>query len=170
MAQGPEIPLEQARAVARRVTDTIAPHCSRVEIAGSIRRGRPVVHDVDLVVIPIDHSKTRLAADFLALHRGERTWSVNGGKVWKFVIEGVPIDVYFATAETWALKLLVRTGSAKHNQLLAVRAQKLRMKFRADGAGIERRDGSLIPIHQEADVFEALQLPYREPAAREVPR
>ena len=44
--------LEYALPIANQVVEKLAPFCQRIEVAGSIRRRRPFVHDIDLVVIP----------------------------------------------------------------------------------------------------------------------
>ena len=44
--------LEKASKVAANLLRTLAPACHRIEIAGSIRRGKPEVKDVELVAIP----------------------------------------------------------------------------------------------------------------------
>lgn len=46
------IPLKSAQMQARDFADVIRPSCERVEIVGSVRRGRPSVADVEYVVIP----------------------------------------------------------------------------------------------------------------------
>src|SRR5688572_28680494 len=46
------LPLARARAIAEKVVDALRDHCLRIEIAGSIRRGRPECGDVDLVCVP----------------------------------------------------------------------------------------------------------------------
>jgi DNA polymerase/3'-5' exonuclease PolX len=52
MSAGVDIPLEDARAAAEDLRALLAPACDRIEIAGSVRRRRPVVHDIELVAIP----------------------------------------------------------------------------------------------------------------------
>lgn len=46
------IPLALAQVYGNLAREDIAPYCERVEVAGSIRRGKPDVGDVELVVIP----------------------------------------------------------------------------------------------------------------------
>jgi len=47
------IPRDKAIAVAHRVTMAIR-HLADVYVAGSLRRGKHIVHDVDLVAVPFD--------------------------------------------------------------------------------------------------------------------
>ena len=49
-----EIRLEEAKRIAGDLVAMLSPHCERIAVAGSIRRQRPVVHDLDLVLIPRD--------------------------------------------------------------------------------------------------------------------
>lgn len=44
--------LAQALAIAEKVKALLAPHCERIEIAGSIRRKKPDVKDIEIVAIP----------------------------------------------------------------------------------------------------------------------
>ena len=46
------LPLEQAQRLARILARRLAPACARLEVAGSIRRGKAWVKDVELVAIP----------------------------------------------------------------------------------------------------------------------
>ncbi len=43
---------EQALEIAERTKALLAPHCERIEIAGSIRRKKPHVKDIEIVAIP----------------------------------------------------------------------------------------------------------------------
>jgi DNA polymerase/3'-5' exonuclease PolX len=44
--------LQSAKAFANRELERLSPYIVRGEIAGSIRRGEPIVKDIELVVIP----------------------------------------------------------------------------------------------------------------------
>lgn len=169
-------PAEVARAVARKIVEELRPACDRIEIAGSLRRGNPAVHDIDLVLLP------KASADEFSLggstpleklleHLVERgsLASVRGGdKVKCFVATktGIPVDLYVAGHETWGTLLLIRTRSKEHNISLAQRAKELGMKLRASGDGIEDGHGNLLKVDAEEDVFRILGLPYLTPEDR----
>lgn len=56
MSQGEPIPLREAGPLAESLRHALEPYCERIEVAGSIRRHRPLVNDIELVAIPrIDH-------------------------------------------------------------------------------------------------------------------
>ena len=44
--------LEEAQKIAQRVCLLLRPYCTRMLTVGSIRRGKPLVHDIDIVLIP----------------------------------------------------------------------------------------------------------------------
>jgi DNA polymerase/3'-5' exonuclease PolX len=44
--------LLEAQRLANRIVELLAPHCDTIDIAGSIRRERPLVKDVEVVAIP----------------------------------------------------------------------------------------------------------------------
>lgn len=61
--------IEVATKIAEALRAELAPACARVEIAGSVRRQKPIVHDLELVLI--SHTVTRSEpADLFT----ERTW------------------------------------------------------------------------------------------------
>ncbi|MEQ8577587.1 MAG: hypothetical protein RIC57_03465 [Balneola sp.] len=47
-----KIPLKIAQQIAYRLGNLMAPHCLRVELAGSVRRKKPEVSDIEMVVHP----------------------------------------------------------------------------------------------------------------------
>src|SRR5207253_605824 len=88
--------------------------------------------------------------------------------------KGTDVDLYYATPETWGGLLLVRTGSVEHNVVMASRAKEKGWILKADGTGVwnsrvEGR-GSRVDMGTERDIFKVLQVPYREPPDREVPK
>lgn len=52
MSQGSPIPADVARRAADRVAGLLELECERIELAGSLRRGKAAVHDVELVAVP----------------------------------------------------------------------------------------------------------------------
>jgi len=158
--------LEKAKDIARGVVEKLSPVCERIEVTGSIRRGRPFVHDIDMVCIPNNQGQFIYALQQLGKIK------MGGQKLIRCEMPEIVLDVYVATPETWATLLLIRTGSAKHNIKLCTIAKNKGMKLHADGSGLFRftdcQGGeSRIAGDTEESIFKALGLDYVAPPKRE---
>lgn len=166
--------LASARDLAEYIVNRLRPYCDRIEIAGSIRRKRPEVHDIDLVLIPFEgeliYEVTQMmGAPKLAGNKLIRLTIPSTG-IFKTSPPGITVDIYIATRETWATLLLIRTGSKAHNIKLCKRARSMGMKLHADGSGLTRGwsgDGERIAGDTEESIFNALGMDYIPPEERE---
>lgn len=169
--------LVKARGIAAQLVELLAPSCERIEIAGSIRRRKPEVGDIELLCIPrYGHGGTD-ALD-LKLRRliaiGTLTYRLNkkGSKVYgpknkllTHTPSGIGVDVFSTTAVCWPVALVVRTGSAEMNKRIANAALRRGLHFHAYGRGFSGPRGEII-CRSEREVFEAVGLPYMEPWER----
>lgn len=165
-------PLRQATAWAFEAMDALAICSPRVQIAGSIRRERDDIGDIDLVLLDksdedpwVRHSVSR------ALYELGYAQTKDGQRIASFTRTGkCGLDLYFATPETWGITLLVRTGSAAHNIKLTQVAQKmLPARSLKVSQGIVDTGGRVIASQTEEDIFAALRIPFVDPVEREAP-
>ena len=89
------IPLERAEKIAEAVVKRLSPYCKRIEVAGSIRRRKEWVKDVDICLIPSD--PWNLPHEIMGL--GQLT--VIGDKIQRVMVNGVQVDIYFADESSW---------------------------------------------------------------------
>jgi DNA polymerase (family 10) len=159
--------LKQAEIIAEKVKEKLMPTCARIEVAGSIRRRRPFVHDIDLVLIPSNQGQLW----YKLAEMGQVKMS--GAKLMRCTLpEGIDVDIYVATPEIWATLLLIRTGSKSHNIKLCSLAKTNGMKLHADGSGLFglgdcEGTETRIAGDTEASIFKALGLAYVPPEKRE---
>jgi DNA polymerase (family 10) len=154
------IQLERAEETARRIIKRLKPYCERIEVAGSIRRRRPWVNDIDIVLI---------AKDMWNLHHeilGMGQTRTSGSKIMRFMVGDIQVDLYFAKPETWATLLLIRTGSAENNIRLASIAKKRGWHLAASGDGLFNENGKRIAGESEESIFAVLGLRYLKPEER----
>ncbi len=171
------IPLIKARQIADLVVDQLRPFATRIEIAGSIRRMRSEVGDVDLV---IETSNRRALLDRVA----KRCKLEKNGEQYAVAVmkDGTQLDLWFSYTPTppsqnemfaepdkkpdnFGSILLARTGSTEHNIALAERAQRLGLRWNPHW-GIYQ-GGVCIASKTEADIYAALGLPFIEPVHRQ---
>ena len=152
--------LEQAQKIADKVVKQLSPYCQKIQVAGSIRRRKPIVRDVDIVLIPSDAWNVSFEISGLGPSR------LAGEKLKRIIYTGVQVDLYFATPETWATLLLIRTGSKENNIRLATLAKKRGWHLAASGNGLFNEKGERIAGDSEQSIYEALGLPYQAPEER----
>lgn len=135
-----------------------------LKIVGSIRRLRPVVHDVDIVFRPDTH----IALKVSYLKEVEKSVEVHkwGYKLAAITYCGVPFDLYFSTPETFDTLLLIRTGSKENNIRLCSIAKSKGWKLHASGDGLFNERGERIAGDSERSIYDALGVPWQEPWER----
>jgi DNA polymerase/3'-5' exonuclease PolX len=156
-----KIVLERAQKVADAVVKRLAPYCHKIEVAGSIRRRRPRVNDIDIVLIP---------SDLWTLHAEVKkmgTVKAAGAKIMRVIAGEIQVDLYIATRETWATLMLIRTGSVENNIRLCSRAKEMKWQLHADGSGLFNDKGERIAGDSEISIYNALGLRYQEPWERQ---
>ena len=159
-------PLPQARRVADSIRDRLAEleAAERVEVAGSIRRGRETIGDVDLLVSSsepeevIEHFVGLPEVDEV-IARGETKTSVR-------LVDGLQVDLRMVDSQVFGSALHYFTGSKEHHIALRTRAKREGLKI--SEYGVFRNDEHTpIASRTEEEVFEALGLPYIPPEIRE---
>ena len=189
MTDKKKFPRDLAARVLADIMPEFQPACERVIIAGSFRRLKEEIGDLEIVYIPkrgsIPH-RTELfgteQVDFAALkiesmlHSGKLVKRVNakGGftygeknKLMVHTATGLPVDFFSTCEANWHNYLVCRTGPAELNVMICEAAIREGGRWNPYGPGFTRKDGSLVPVRSEKEVFDFTGLPYAEPERRE---
>lgn len=151
---------QTAKRIASSVIEKLESYCSRIEVAGSIRRKKGLVNDIDLVLIAED--PWRLHAELSKMG----TIVAGGDKLIRVRTATFQLDIYMATSETWATLLLIRTGSKENNIRLCSRAKEMGWHLAANGDGLFNESGRRIAGDTELSIYNALGLPWQRPEER----
>lgn len=165
-----KIQLDKAQNLAQRIKAELAPACSSIKIAGSIRRKKPIVGDIELVCIPMFSAdlfgettpKIALLENHLdslvrvnRLIRGDK----NGANYKNFfipAIEGLKLDLFITNPECWPVIFAIRTGSADFSQRLVTPRSKgglLPSHLRVGGGRVWDGDEP-VKLESEQEFFE----------------
>jgi DNA polymerase (family 10) len=163
-----ELDLEEAQRTAAVVKAAVEAQCELIEVAGSIRRQKSKVHDIDFVVVAKSDAEWQKINEKLRQLKAKPNCSGNSViKAFVHCQDGFfQVDFYRAKPSTFGIHLLVRTGSADHNMWLAGHAFSKGMRLKYSEGLI--KDGVAIAGETEQGVFEALCVPYTLPTQREI--
>jgi len=144
------------------------PGVESVTPAGSLRRGRETVGDLDLLVTGPD--ATAALDRFVAYPRVEEVLGHGENKASaKVGREGLQVDVRALPPGSFGAAMQYFTGSKDHN--VAIRTRAVKMGFKLSEYGLFRVDGDFsdfkVAGETEAGVYEALGLPWIPPELRE---
>ena len=158
--------LNKAKRIADKTVKQLRPHCNRIEIAGSIRREKPNVKDIEIVCISKSYDIGLFESGIATV---VNKWQKIKGELpcrytQRLLPDNIVLDLFFATLENWGLILAIRTGSAGYShKILATRW--VQFGYKSEG-GILKRNGIEYPIYEEKDLFKLLNLKWIEPKHR----
>ena len=139
------------------------PKVKDVQFAGSLRRMRETIGDLDLVA-STDHAVDVIQA-FLNFPEIEDVTGQGEIKVSVRLKGGLKAQLWVHSPEHYGAALQYATGSQSHNVRLREIAQKNGLSL--SEYGFKSEDGDEIPCPQEVDVYQTLDLPWIPPELRE---
>ncbi len=159
--------ISYAEGVAAELTEALqsTPGVESITPAGSLRRGRETVGDLDLLVT--GPAAEAVLDRFIAYPRVEEVLGHGENKASaKVGREGLQVDVRALAPASFGSAMQYFTGSKDHN--VAVRTRAVRMGLKLSEYGLFRvDDDSKVAGETEAGVYEALGLPWIPPELRE---
>jgi len=141
------------------------PKVIRAEVAGSLRRKKETIKDIDLVASVNDADRDAVMAFFTTLPEVEAVTGHGSTKSSVVLKQGISADLRLMTDDKFPYILHHFTGSAEHNTAIRSRAKKMNLKV--SEYGVFRGEDELIPCKEEADIYAALGLAYIPPELRE---
>jgi DNA polymerase (family 10) len=161
------VPLSVASAVADRVMDHLRGRspAQRMSVAGSLRRMRDTVGDIDILATAEDREAVMKAfksmpevRDVVAAGDTKATVRVEAsGRL-------IQVDLRILDEASWGAGLLYFTGSKDHNIHLRGMAQERGLKLNEYGLF---QEDERIPLPEEEDAYDALGLPWIPAEMRE---
>ena len=140
------------------------PGCQRCAYAGSLRRMRETIGDVDILAAAQDSAP--LMAAFIAQPEVAGVIASGPTKTSIRTAAGLQVDLRVVQLDAWGAALQYFTGSTAHN--VAVRQIAIRKKLRLSEYGLfEVETGELIVSRTEEEVYARLGLAWVPPPMRE---
>jgi DNA polymerase/3'-5' exonuclease PolX len=177
-------PLAEAERIAHTIIADLRPVCERIQVAGSVRRRKSLVGDIELVAIP-RYDPAGLFGDRQAnalwahLHAGDTYRFTKGdnpdGRYYQLGLPAYPdlqVDLFLAQPDNWGLTLLVRTGNAAFSTEMLARWKRVQGIGREQPGSVEgrlvTRDGRVVPTPDEETIFRLLGMAVVPPEERTV--
>ncbi|MEU4092151.1 DNA polymerase/3'-5' exonuclease PolX [Streptomyces sp. NPDC026673] len=165
-SSGGRVPLNVAMEVAEEVVAELSalPGCERCTYAGSLRRMRETVGDVDVLVAaersgPFMEAFTRMPITAETVVRGAKKTSIRTTK-------GLQVDLRVVPPDSWGAALQYFTGSKAHN--IRTREMAVHRGLKLSEYGLfDTTTGERIVSRTEEEVYARLGLPWIPPTLRE---
>ena len=161
------MPLPTALTLANHVLSTIESidGVERAQIAGSIRRGKETIGDIDILVVA---QNPPLVMDAVTQMRGVMDVIAHGDKKTSILLaQGMQVDVRIVEAHQFGSALHYFTGSKEHHVKLRARAKRQGLKINEYGVFSVEDDTTPLASQTEEDLFTTLGLSFIPPELRE---
>ncbi|MBC8523158.1 DNA polymerase/3'-5' exonuclease PolX [PVC group bacterium] len=159
------IRLGDAMPIAETIIDTLStlPTVTRIEFAGSLRRGKETIGDIDILASAKEPS---LLIDAFCKLEGVTKILVQGETKCSIRLDyGMQIDLRIVEDIAFEAALLYFTGSKEHNIILRERA--IKQKKRLNEYGLFDANEKCLESETESKMYANLGLPYIPPEIRE---
>jgi len=139
---------------------------SKIEIAGSIRRFKEIIGDID--ILAVTNSPLELMNYFTSLENIAEVYMKGRTKSAVRLTSGIDVDLRIVSSKSWGSALNYFTGSKEHN--IALREIAINKGYKLNEYGlfkIKNKEEIQIAGKTEKELYSALEMSYIEPEMRE---
>jgi DNA polymerase (family 10) len=164
------LPLVEAEHIAANAMLQLEPHCEVISLAGSLRRQRPTIGDIEIVCVPKPYNASPLFCSGIATVVNQ--WPKVRGELpcrytQRILPERIKLDLFLVHPDGYGLQLAIRTGSADWSRHVLARAW-VRAGYHSFFGLLRQSDGTVVPARTESELFRLIGLPWVDPKDREV--
>ena len=141
------------------------PLAIKADIAGSFRRHKETVGDIDLLVACKQENREIFIQDYLKMDFLEKIENQGDTKVTAYLKLGLQIDLRLVEEDQFGAAMQYFTGNQTHNINLRTRAKQMGMKINEYGL-FSLKDNQVIASQKEEDIYKALDLDFVPPYIR----
>ncbi len=145
----------------------------RCEVAGSIRRRKEIIRDIDILVSTDSNAVKKIMEIFTSHIDVDKVISKGDTKSSVLLKSAINCDLRVVNDDEFAFALAYFTGSKEHNIEMRTLAKKFGWSLNEYGfsaLGAEEKRGKakrIVPCKNEKDIYKALKLTYIPPEIRE---
>src|SRR5437588_12642099 len=136
----------------------------RAEVAGSLRRARETVGDIDLLVAAAD--PVTMCAAFARLPQAAEVIAQGGTRTSLRLRSGMQVDLRAVTPDQFGAAWQYFTGSQAHNVQLRSRSERMG-RLKINEYGVFREDGTRLAGETEEEIYAAVGCAWIPPELRE---
>jgi DNA polymerase (family X) len=155
--------LGRAVPIAKQLCKYLEPYAERVAYAGSLRRMKEIVHDVDILAASKDPAQ--IMQVFLNMPFVEAVLAQGGTKASVRVQDDLQVDLRVVDIQSWGAAMHYFTGSKAHN--IRMRERAIKQSLKLNEYGLFDSNEKCVAGAEEQEIFEKLGLPYIPPVLRE---
>lgn len=169
MNQEKRMLLPDAKGLAEEILEALKPLSAikKIEVAGSLRRRKDTVGDLDILVAAEDKDRKKIMDAFTrirgvkeVLAKGESKSSIVVGEL------GCQVDLRIVEEDQWGAALFYFTGSKAHNVHIRNLAKAKGWKVNEYGL-FREEDDQLLASREEKDIYDSMHMQYVPPELRE---
>ncbi len=150
--------------LAKEIYDSLSrlPETERISWAGSLRRRRDTIGDIDILISSANQEK--IIESFLSLPGVIKVWGKGKTKISVRFKEGVDVDIRIVSDSSYGSALQYFTGSKEHN--IALRKIAIEKGLKINEYGVFKNN-KIIAGKSEEDVYSSLGMSFIPPEIRE---
>ncbi|KAA0002668.1 MAG: DNA polymerase/3'-5' exonuclease PolX [Thermoplasmata archaeon] len=149
---------------AMRIIKVLEKDAERISLAGSLRRKKETIGDMDILAISSNSQK--LMDKFTSMKEVEKVLAKGETKSSIRLKSGIQVDLRIVDKKSFGSALQYFTGSKEHN--IEIRKIAVRNKYKLNEYGLfEKESGKKIAGETEEEVYKALGMQYIPPELRE---
>ncbi|MCX8158809.1 MAG: helix-hairpin-helix domain-containing protein [Candidatus Pacearchaeota archaeon] len=161
------IPLKEAQKEAKKIINQLKKlkNIEKIEAAGSIRRKKPFIRDIDILVSSNNPEKVINA--FVKLKNLKKILGKGATKATIILKSGIQADIRVINPKSWGAGLLYFTGNKNYN--IMIRKIAIKKGFKLSEYGLfDKKTGKMIAGKTEKEIAKKLNIKLPKPENREI--